>query len=268
MGLVDFSEPFSRLSNQGIITAAGRKMSKSRGNVISADRYISTVGADAFRVYLMFLGPWEQGGDWSDSGINGASRWLDRVWKLVLEEYRMKPEAVAGDKLGGEKAYRDLQRVTHQTIRKVTEDTERFRFNTLIAALMEFTNYLAKAKETGGIDELAWEVVIDILLLLLAPTVPHLAEELWQRAGYDYSIHNQSWPKWDEGLAKDKEITLVVQVNGKLRDRIAVPASITEAEAQQLVVERQRVKAYLEGKKIIKTIYVPGRLVNFVVASG
>jgi len=126
---------------------------------------------------------------------------------------------------------------------------------------MEMTNYF-NSLQTVNIKH--WE----IFLRLLSPFAPHLTEELWQRLGYDYSIHNQSWPKWDEELARDEEITLVVQVNGKLRDRITVPASITEAEARQLVVERQRVKAYLEGKKIIKTIYVPGRLVNFVVASG
>ncbi|GAH66460.1 unnamed protein product [marine sediment metagenome] len=206
----------------------------------------------------MFVAPWEQGGEWNDSGISGISRWLNRVWKLVLEEYKANPEA-------GEKAYRDLQRVTHQTVRKVTENLEKFRFNTMIAALMEFTNYLAKAKETGCLTDSAWKEAIDILSLLLAPTVPHLAEELWQETGHAYSIHNQSWPHWDEALAKDEEITLVVQVNGKLRDRIVVPASITEAEARQLAVERQRVKAYLEGKKVLKTIYVPGRLVNFVV---
>ncbi len=217
------------------------------------------------RAYLMFLGPWEQGGDWSARGISGISRWLNRVWKLVLEEYRMEPEAVAEDKFGDEKAHRDLQRITHQTIRKVTEDLERFRFNTMIAALMEFTNYLTKAREMGCITDSAWKEVMDTLLLLLAPTAPHLTEELWQRTGRDYSIHNQSWPHWDEELAEDEEITLVVQVNGKLRDRIIVPASITEAEARQLAVERQRVKAYLGDREITNVIYVPGRLVNLVV---
>ncbi len=207
----------------------------------------------------MFVAPWEQGGEWNDSGISGISRWLNRVWKLVLEEYKAGPEA------GEEKAYRDLQRVTHQTIRKVTGDLKKFRLNTMIAALMEFTNYLAKVKETGHITDSVWEETVDILLLLLAPTVPHLAEELWQETRHEYSIHNLNWPEWNEALAKDEEITLVVQVNGKLRDRIAVPASITEAEARQLAVERQRVKAYLEGKEVLKTIYVPGRLVNFVV---
>jgi len=259
MGLIDFDEPFTRLFNQGTIIAEKQKMSKSRGNVVTPDDYVTEMGADAVRAYLMFVAPWEQGGEWNDSGLSGISRWLNRVWKLVLEEYKASSET------GTDRTYRDLRRVTHQTVRKVTEDLEKFRLNTMIAALMEFTNYLAGVKETGSVTASVWEETVDILLLLLAPTVPHLAEELWQETGRDYSIHNQSWPRWDEELARDEEITLVVQVNGRLRDRVAVPASITEAEARQLVMERQRVRAYLEGKEILKTIYVPGRLVNFVV---
>ena len=257
-GLVDFGEPFSRLFNQGVIIVQRQKMSKSRGNVITPDEYVSELGADVVRAYLMFVAPWEQGGEWDDSGISGISRWLNRVWNLVLERYKMKSKAE-------EKAHRDLLRITHQTIRKVTNDLEKLRFNTMIAALMEFTNYLAKVKEMGAVKSLAWEESIDILLLLLAPTAPHLAEELWHRTGHDYSIHNQGWPQWDEELARDEEITLVIQVNGKLRARLAVPVSITEAEARKLALESQRVKAYLEGKKLLKTIYVPGRLVNLVV---
>jgi len=265
MGLVDFNEPFTRLFNQGIIIAEKQKMSKSRGNVVTPDGYVAELGADVVRAYLMFVAPWEQGGEWNDSGISGISRWLSRIWRLVLEGYRMKPEAVAEDKLGDEKAHRDLQRVTHQTIRKVTEDLERFRFNTMIAALMEFTNYLPKVKETGCITDSAWEEAIDTLLLLMAPTAPHLTEELWLRRGHDYSIHNQSWPHWDEELAKDEEITLVVQVNGKLRDRIIVPASITEMEARWLATESHKVEGYLKGKDIIKIVYIQGRLINLVV---
>jgi len=265
MGLVAFDEPFTRLFNQGVIIVERQKMSKSRGNVITPDEYVSELGADAVRTYLMFVAPWEKGGEWNDTGISGISRWLNRVWNLVLEQYQMKPTAVAQDKFGDEKAYRELQRVAHQTIRKVTEDMEKLRFNTMIAALMEFTNYLARVKETGAVTDSSWEEARDTLLLLLAPTAPHLAEELWQRTEHEYSIHNQSWPEWDEALARDEEITLVVQVNGKLRDRIMVPASITEAEARQIALERQRVKAYLEGKEITDIIYVPGRLVNLVV---
>jgi len=258
MELVDFGEPFTRLFNQGVIIAERQKMSKSRGNVITPDVYVSELGADAVRAYLMFVAPWEQGGEWDDSGISGMSRWLNRVWDLVLEPYKMESKAE-------EKALRDLLRITHQTIRKVSNDLEKLRFNTMIASLMEFTNYLAKVKETKAVTNSAWNESIDTLLLLLAPTAPHLAEELWQRTGHDYSIHNQSWPQWDEELAKEEEITLVIQVNGKLRARLTVPVSITEAEAKKLALESQRVKAHIEGKELIKTIYVPGRLVNFVV---
>ncbi len=258
MGLVDFDEPFTRLFNQGIIIAEKQKMSKSRGNVITPDEYVSELGADAVRAYLMFVAPWEQGGEWDDSGISGMSRWLKRVWKLVLEPYKANPHVE-------EKAHRNLQRITHQTIGKATEDMEKIRFNTMIAALMEFTNYLAKVKEVGAVDNSAWERSIETLLLLLAPTTPHLAEELWEGTGHSYSIHNQSWPSWDKELAKDEEITLVVQINGKLRDKITVPASITEADAKQVALEREKIKTYLEGKNIVNIIYVPGRLVNLVV---
>jgi len=262
MGLVDFDEPFTRLFNQGVIIAQKQKMSKSRGNVITPDEYVSEQGADAVRAYLMFVAPWEHGGEWDDSGISGVSRWLNRVWTLVTGGYG------GGNKVSHDirqKAEQELSRITHQTIRKVTGDLERIRFNTMIAALMEFTNYLDKVKQAGAVDSLSWTATVDTLLLLLAPTAPHLAEELWQQRGHDYSIHNQDWPQWDEELARDEEITLVVQVNGKLRERIVVPVSITEAQAKQLVLESKRVKAYLEGKEIIKTIYVPGRLVNLVV---
>jgi len=262
MGLVDFGEPFSRLFNQGIIIAQRQKMSKSRGNVITPDEYVSELGADAVRAYLMFVAPWEQGGEWNDSGISGISRWLNRLWNLVLGGYSEAGEASPAVK---QKAERELLRITHQTIRKVAEDLERIRFNTMIAALMEFTNHLTRVKELGYVTGLAWREAVDTLLLLLAPTAPHLTEELWQQTRHDYSIHNQRWPQWDEELAKNEEITLVVQVNGKLRDRIMVPASITEAEAKQLAMERQRVKDYLAGRQIINTIYVPGRLVNLVV---
>ena len=260
IGLVGFGEPFSRLFNQGIIIAQKQKMSKSKGNVVTPDAYVSELGADVVRAYLMFVAPWEQGGEWNDSGISGISRWLNRLWKLVLEEYK----AVIAT--GSQDEQKDLQRIIHQTIKKVSEDIEKMRFNTMIAALMEFTNYLTKVKESGSVSHKDWRQSIETLLLLLAPTAPHLTEELWHRIGNDYSIHNQSWPGWDEELAKDEQITLVVQVNGKLRDRIIVPASITEDEARSLVLARQKVKAYLEGRQITKIIYVPKRLINLVVS--
>ncbi len=262
MGLVEFGEPFTRLFNQGVIIAEKQKMSKSRGNVITPDEYVSELGADAVRAYLMFVAPWEQGGEWDDSGISGISRWLNRVWRLVVEGYRQDGKEIPG---GREQAERALSRVAHQTIRKVSQDLEKLRLNTMIAALMEFTNYLSRVKEEGTVSVSAWKEASDTLLLLLAPTAPHLAEELWQQVGHSYSIHNQSWPRWDEELAKEEAFTLVIQVNGKLRDRVTALVSINEAEAKNIALNRQRVKSYIEGKEVLKTIYVPGRLVNLVV---
>jgi leucyl-tRNA synthetase len=260
MGIVDFSEPFKRLFNQGHIISGHQKMSKSRGNVVNPDAYVAELGADVVRAYLMFIGPWEQGGEWDDSGINGVSRWLNRVWNLVIDEYTWDKYAK-----GQVSAEADLIRIKHQTIKKVTEDIERIRFNTMVAALMEYTNYLTRVKETGAISEKTWEDSRKTLLLLLAPTAPHLAEELWQKIGCEYSIHNQSWPEWDEALTREEEITLVVQVNGKLRDRIIVPASTTEAEATRLAAESTRVQPHLAGRGVIKRIFIPDKLVNFVV---
>jgi leucyl-tRNA synthetase len=262
MGLVEFGEPFTRLFNQGVIIVERQKMSKSRGNVITPDAYVSELGADAVRAYLMFVAPWEQGGEWDDSGISGISRWLNRVWNLITGGYSLGGKVSPADRGKAQKA---LSRSTHQTTRKVTQDLERLRLNTMIAALMEFTNYLTRVKEMGAVVLSDWEEAIDTLLLLLAPTAPHLAEELWQQTGHEYSIHDQSWPQWDEELAREEELTLVVQVNGKLRDRISVPVSITEAEAKQKALASQRVKSYIGGKQVLKTIYVPGRLVNLVV---
>ncbi len=261
MGLVDFGEPFTRLFNQGTIIAEHQKMSKSRGNVINPDQYVKELGADAVRTYLMFVGPWEQGGEWDDSGISGISRWLNRIWSLVLDGYQpgKAGEAAPGD------AERELLRMTHKTIRRVTIDLERIRFNTMVAGLMEFTNFLGRVRETGAVSPEAWKESIRVLMLLLAPSMPHLAEELWERSGYAYSIHNQAWPRWDEDLAREEEITLVVQVNGKLRDRITVPVSISEDEARAAALNSDRVKVHLDGKKIVNVVYVPGRLVNLVV---
>ena len=265
MGLIDFSEPFSCLFNQGIIVAQKQKMSKSRGNVITPDEYVSELGADTIRAYLMFIGPWEQGGEWDDSGLSGVSRWLNRLWKLALTVYNRGMTSTASKALKGEEAAKELKRITHQTIRKVTGDLDKMRFNTMLAALMTLTNYLMKENEKSKVTDEALKESVDSLLLMLAPTAPHLAEELWQQTGHSYSIHNENWPSWDEALAKDEEITLVIQVNGKLCDRIAVPASITEDEARKLALERPRIKAYTDSKEIAKIICVPGRLVNLVI---
>jgi leucyl-tRNA synthetase len=261
LGLVKFDEPFTRLFNQGTVVSGGAKMSKSRGNVVTPDEYVSRLGADTVRAYLMFVGPWDLGGGWDDSGISGIWRWLNRVWNLVLEE--QKSEGLPPIDKATEN---ELRRLTHKTIKKVTEDYEKFCFNTMLAFLMEYTNYLVKLKEGRSVDNAAWREAIDTLLLLLAPSVPHLAEDLWERAGHKYSIHNQSFPSWDENLVTEEMITLVIQVNGKLRDRVTAPASIGESEARELALTSERVRAHTDGKKIKDVIYVPGRLVNIVVS--
>ena len=257
MGLVHFDEPFSRLFNQGTIIYHGGKMSKSKGNVIAPDEYVAELGAEAVRAYLMFIGPWELGGEWIDTGIVGLSRWLNRVWGLVETGY--DSHAV---KLEVERA---LYHNIHKTIKKVTRDLERFRFNTMLASLMEFTNYLSKVQEAGNVSISLWQEAISCFLLLVAPTAPHLAEELWARTGHSYSVHNQSWPKFDEELAKEEEVTVIIQINGRLRDKLLVPASITEDEAKELALRRERVKAYTDNKRISNIIYVPKRVVNIVV---
>ncbi|MGD2166149.1 MAG: leucine--tRNA ligase [Anaerolineae bacterium] len=258
MGLVDFDEPMHVLRNQGIILGEdGEKMSKSRGNVVSPDELVAEYGADTVRGYLMFGWRWEQGGPWDPQGIQGVYRWLHRVWTLVLE-----PGGEPGNPADEEIA--DLQRATHQTIRKVTEDMQAFSFNTAIARLMEYTNTLQKAKRTpvAGTDE--WDDAVRTLLLLLAPSCPHISEELWQQSGRPYSIHEQPWPEFNPELAAEDMITLVVQVNGKLRARLEVSAEISEGDAKEAALADENVQRHIEGKDVKRLIYVPGRLVNVV----
>lgn len=262
LGLVHFDEPFTRLFNQGIIIYKGHKMSKSRGNVVTPDPYIEEVGADAVRIYLMFVGPWELGGEWSDAGINGMARWLNRVWNIIQEGYKQHPD-IKQD--AAEENTRKLSHFIHKTIKRVTLDIEDFHFNTMVSGLMEYTNYLAKVQEYGLVKPEAWNEAIKLLLLMMAPSTPHLAEELWGLTGHIYSIHQQAWPKYKEELAREEEITLVIQVNGHLRDRLQVSASISEEEAKRLALSSEKVKAYLNSKKVSRVIYVPGRLINVVV---
>ena len=260
LGLVDFDEPFIRLFSQGHIIADSQKMSKSRGNVVSPDEYVATLGADVVRCYLMFLGPWDQGGEWSDSGLNGMARWMNRVWELAQRE----PAALDSGQVS-EDAVRDLSRTVHKTIRRVTEDLERFKFNTALASLMEYSNSLSGVWDQGSVGADAWSDAVGKLLVLMAPFAPFISEELWEQTGHDYSVHDRTFPQWDAELAADKVITLVVQVNGRLRDRIEVPATITEDQARKLALESERVQGHIAGKAVGKVIYVPGRLINVVV---
>ncbi len=259
IGILDHDEPMLRLFNQGIILGEdNEKMSKSRGNVVNPDDYVQSLGADTTRAYLMFIGPWEAGGPWSSRGIEGVHRFMQRVWDLVT----IPPKTF--DSQAGAAELAALRRMTHKTIRKVTDDMEAFGFNTMVAALMEFNNYLLKAKETPVVGTEAWHEAVRTLILLLAPTAPHLTEELWERIGGTYSVHTQAWPQWDQKAAADEQVTLVVQVNGKVREHLSVAVGTAEDEAMRLALVSAKVQQHLAGKKLIKTIYVPDKLMNIV----
>ena len=224
MGVVEIDEPMVRLFNQGqILGPDGQRMSKSRGNAVAPDGEVAKWGADTFRAYLMFLGPWDGGGPYDASGISGVYRWLNRVWNVVTGE--MRTGATSARRRRGE-----LRRWTHKTIAKVTEDIADFHFNTMLSALMEFTNHLTRLRESGAeVDADAWREAQQSMALILAPSVPHIAEELWARLGKPYSVHTQAWPLFDAALAADDAVEIAVQVNGKVRDRLTLPVDTDEA---------------------------------------
>jgi leucyl-tRNA synthetase len=258
MGITQGSEPMTQLRNQGIILGEdSEKMSKSRGNVIAPDELVERYGADTVRAYLMFFARWDLGGPWNSSGIEGSVRWIKRIWNLFTEPTQ------PGE--ANQETAKSLRRKVHQTLRQVTHDFETLEFNTIISALMELLNEMYKARERGAAGSEAWNEALDIYLRMLAPVSPHIAEELWANLGKPYSIHTQSWPEVDESAAAEEQITLVLQVNGKVRDRISVPADISEEKAKELALSSEAVGKFLQGKEPRKVILVPGKLVNIVV---
>ncbi len=260
--LIGFDEPFTKLYNQGIIVGPdGQKMSKSRGNVVNPDDYVSRYGADTFRMYLMFMGPYDQGGPFDPKGINGVFRFLQRCFNLV-EEFSQQKSAGAG---GGSLAT-SINSTIQKMIKRVAHDTKEFQFNTAIAAMMEGLNELFRLKADLPISEdtEGWRSAIEALIKLLAPYAPHAAEEMWQIIGETESIHLQGWPKYDESLVKEELIEIPVQVNGKLRSTVTAPPDSSEAELVALAKEQTGVQKQLEGKEIARTVYVPRRLINFV----
>jgi leucyl-tRNA synthetase len=232
-------------------------MSKSRGNVVAPDEQVNDWGADTFRAYLMFLGPWEQGGPYDVKGIVGVSRWLHRVWNLVVDP----PERVAAD----EASAADVRRIAHRTLAKVSDDLPRMRLNTMVAALMELTNGLQRWRDVGSVDAAAWNEAIELLLLMLAPSAPHLAEELWERSGHAYSVHQQRWPQFDPALAAEDVVEIAVQVNGRVRDRLELPVDADEGAAIEAARALPRVSELLADHEVVRVVYVPGRLLNIVV---
>jgi leucyl-tRNA synthetase len=276
LGLIDQNEPWKRVFNQGqILGADGERMSKSRGNVQDPDELVARYGADTVRLFLMFMGPWDQGGPWSPTGIGGVHRFLSRVWTLALDPHGTEPgDPESGHLPAGEDesaARIAIRRAAHKTLKVVTADYEAFKFNTMVAHLIELANTLMRYRGTSvaGLDE--WDEAVRLLLLMLAPAAPHLTEELWSRrlaaSGAEWSsIHVERWPEPDDTIATDETREVPIQVNGKLRDRVVVPAGISEVELEQVVLARDKVRAALGGKAPDRVIHAGGgRLVNIVV---
>jgi leucyl-tRNA synthetase len=250
LGYLPFEEPFKRFRAHGTITKDGAKISKSRGNVVNPDEYIETWGADTVRTYLMFMGPYTQGGDFSDRGISGLRRFLNRAWNLVVKHADGLNTGTAPD------AYR---RRLHQTIQSVTGDIRELGYNTTIAALMKYVSSIQQRAELYAEE-------VEGLLLLLAPFAPHIAEELWKRIGRPYSIHQQAWPAADAALLARETETIAIQINGRARGAVELPAGAGQSEALDAARRAATIQRYLNGSTIRRIVYVPGRILNIVIA--
>ena len=260
--LINFDEPFAKLMHQGVITKDGNKMSKSRGNVVNPDEFIEKYGSDTFRMYMMFMGNYTDGGDWSDEGITGIHRFLNRIWRLAEQLRDNKANSVEN------KESKELERVKHYTIKMVTHDVERFHFNTAISRIMELVNEMYLYIQNLTVDQqnkLTLDEALETVILLIAPFAPHFAEETWQAIGKPYSIFNANWPIYDEEKTLKNTISMVIQINGKVRSQIEVALDTNDAVVMDLALADEKVKKYTDGKTIIKKIVVKNRLVNLVV---
>ena len=268
LGLVDFDEPFLNLLTQGMVIKDGAKMSKSKGNVVDPGYMIERYGADTTRLFSLFAAPPERDLDWNDQGVEGAYRFLSRIWRLVFETKNLLLNATLPEGEIKNKQAKKVYQKTHETIKKVTEDIERFHFNTAIAAIMELLNEVFSLPiDNRAPDKEVVSVLKDAVrttLLLLSPFVPHITEELWQEIGEKGSIINQPWPVYDEKVLKKEEKLIVIQINGKLRSRIMVKSDATDDEIKDLALKDEKVKKFIQGKKIKKSIIVPGKLINIV----
>ncbi len=272
-GYLSFDEPFLSLVHQGTITNQGAKMSKSKGNVVNPNTFIEKYGSDVFRMYLMFMGPYEEGGDWSDSGIVGIDRFIRRVHYLVQENKAYftgagKNGQIVFKELKGDA--RNLYRKCHQTIKKVTDDTERFQFNTAIAALMELLNELSRysqnLQQRTDIEKEVFVHTVCNFIILTSPFAPHLADEVWEISGQTESIFsNPNWPDYDAPAVAAEEVTVVAQINGKIRAKFVVPAGTHEDTLKEMALSNENIKRYLDEKQLVKTIVVKDKLVNLVV---
>jgi leucyl-tRNA synthetase len=257
IGLSTVEEPFARLFTQGMITLGGSKMSKSKGNVVDPVSLFETHGADSLRLFHLFMGPPTDDAAWNPNGVDGARRFLERVWRQATKEHRFVEREES-------EADRELIGLAHRTVRKVTEDIDRFHFNTAVPALMILSNALSGYLDDSPRAEVFGEV-LRRLLLMLAPMTPHIAHELWERQGYGTMLATEDWPTWDEELAREETVTMVIQVNGKVRDRVPVAMDITSEEAERLAFSSDKASVFLDGHEVHTVIVKPPRLVNIVV---
>jgi leucyl-tRNA synthetase len=270
LGILKVSEPFINLLTQGMVIKDGAKMSKSKGNVVDPDYLIDRYGSDTSRLFSLFAAPPERDLEWSDKGVDGAYRFLNRIWNLVYREQNALKEATAAGKgvpamAGLSGAGRNLLRKTHQTIRKVTTDIEKeYHFNTAIAALMELVNEMNGFVPADAKDKQIMRFAVENTLLLLSPFTPHITEELWTHTGLESSISEKSWPAWDEEMAREEEVELVIQVNGKLREKVMVPCGLPDEEVKSRALAEQKITEVIGKQKIKKVIVIKGRLVNIV----
>jgi leucyl-tRNA synthetase len=257
LGIGKGSEPMLQLRNQGqILGPDGQRMSKSRGNVVDPDEQVRLFGGDTVRAFMMFGYRWAEGGPWEPGSIQGSNRWLRRLWLTFLE-----PGQTGG---ASESVQKGLRRKVHQTLRSVTRDFEQFEFNTIVSSLMELLNEMVKVKQAGAYGSAAWQEAVELYLMMMCPVTPHISEEIWSLLGKKGSIHLQAWPAVDEEATKEDEITLVLQVNSKVRDRLVVPADVSEEQAKQAALASPAVQKFLEGRTPRQVIYIKGRLVNVV----
>jgi leucyl-tRNA synthetase len=256
-GMVDVDEPFVRLFNQGMVKRFGQVMSKSKGNGVSPDELVAEQGADAGRVYEMFIGPPEEDVEWTDAGLNGVARFLQRVWRLVIE-----PTSIVVEDGGADGKL--LARKVAQAVKKVTDDYDDLRFNTAVAYLMELANAMQDHLQRGGSRDTAWNQAVETLVKLLNPLAPHVCEEMWERLGREGLLADATWPVYDSVAAAESQVVLVVQVNGKVRDRLNVPVGLSEPEALSAAMASPQVRVLLDGSTLAKVVYVQDRLINLV----
>lgn len=266
MGMISNKEPISNLLTQGMVLKDGDKMSKSKGNVVSPEEIIENYGADTARLFILFAAPPERDLEWSEKGVEGCFRFLNRVWRLV---YELKDDIVLDAVVpqnSFEREGKDLRFLLHHTIKKVYEDIEeRFNFNTAISTIMELVNGVYHYKDLKGAKRELLGEAIEAIIILLSPFAPHISEELWEMIGRDGSVHDQTWPNFDEDALKREEVEIVIQVNGKVRDRMVLPLDINKVEMEKHAIESEKIKKIIEGKDIVKIITIPKKLVNIVI---